>query len=145
MIIDITVFRPYEQLLANALGLEDVGDRFLSQLFPSLTASQTASGDISAALKRDTLESLGNPVGIRDWRHVTVGFSRAHKDPDLLQIRQKDPDNQIRGHGNETADSIYAVTPHDPVGVSFDKIWFHLRAAHWWFHLVGALFALILM
>ena len=136
VIIDIVVFRPFEQLLANALQIDDGGDRFLSRLFPSLTTSQTTSGDISAALKRDTTKFLGTGVGLRDWRHVTVGFSRAHKDPNLLQIRGVDPDNQIRGHDNDTSNLNYAITSDDPVGVGFDKLWSHLRVAHWWFHLV---------
>jgi hypothetical protein len=146
-IIDFAVFRPFEHLLAHALHLENAGDRFLSQLFPSLTTSPISSGDISTALKRDTLKYLGSPgVGLRDWRHITVGFCRAHKDPDLLRIRHGhiDPDNQIRGHTNETSDSNYAITSDDPVGVGFDKLWAHLRVAHWWFSLVGMFICLVL-
>lgn len=135
-IIDFAVFRPFEHLLAHALRLKDVGDQFLSRLFPNLPSS-TSSGDISAALKRDTSNSLGGGVGLRGWRHVTVGFSRAHKDPDLLKICQIDPDNQIRGHTNETSALHYAITSEDPAGVGFDKIRSHLQAAHWWFNITG--------
>lgn len=144
-IIDIVVFRPFEQLLANALHIGGVGDQFLSRLFPSLTTSQITSEDISAALKRDTLKFLGSGVGLKNWRHITVGFSRAHKDPNLPQIRDIDPDNQIRGHNNETSDSNYAITSVDPVGVGFDKLWSHLRVAHWWFHLVGTFISLFFL
>lgn len=130
------MFRPFEHLLAHALRLEDVGDQFLSRLFPGLP-SPTSSGDISASLKRDTLKFLGSGLGLRNWRHVTVGFSRAHKDPDLLRIRHIDPDNQIRGHSNETSTLNYAITSDDPVTVGFDKLRSHLQAAYWWFDLVG--------
>jgi hypothetical protein len=134
-IIDFAVFRPFENVLAHALRLEGAKDRFLSRLFPGLT-SPISSGDISAALQRDTLKFLGSGIGLRGWRHVTVGFSRAHKDPGILQVRQIDPDNQIRGHNNDTSDSNYAINPEDPVGVGFDKIRSHLQTAHWWFHLI---------
>jgi len=142
-IIDFVVFRPFESLLAHALRLENAGDKFLSRLFPGLPPP-TLSGDISASLKRDTLKFLGSGLGLRDWRHVTVGFSRAHKDPNILQIRHVDPDNQIRGHTNETSNSNYAITPDDPVGVGLDKIRSHLQAAHWWFHLTGVFIFLFL-
>lgn len=137
-IIDFVVFRPFEHRLAHALQLENIGDRFLSRLFPSIGTSQISSGDISAALKRDTLKFLGSGVGLRDWRHITVGFCRAHKNSDLLLPYSTDPENQIRGHSDSTAESSYARTPQNPVSVGFDKVRSHFQAAHWWFDLVGA-------
>lgn len=125
-------------MLATALGLKDVGDRFLSQLFPGISSPIT-SKEISSALSRDTKIFLGSALGIKEWRHVTVAFSSAHKDPHAIRIRGTDPDNQIRGHTNEVANTHYGNTLGDPVGVGFDTLKQQLQTAHWWFHLTGML------
>jgi hypothetical protein len=125
-------------MLATALKIPDVGDRFLSRLLPGLS-SPTTSKDISSALCQDTSKFLGSAIGLKDWRQITVGFSRAHKDPELAKIRGTDPDNQIRGHSNETANANYANTKEDPVDVEFRILKEQLQTAHWWFCLVGML------
>lgn len=125
-------------MLATVLKIPEVGDRFLSQLLPGLS-SPTTSEDISSALRRDTSKFLGNTIGLKDWRQITVGFSNAHKDPHAVRIRGIDPDNQIRGHTNETANAYYGNTLEDPVGVGFQILRQQLQTAHWWFHLVGML------
>lgn len=137
-IIDFVVFRPFEHRLATALQLQDVGDRFLSRLLPGLMSPAT-SGDITIALRRDTKRFLGSAIGLKDWRHITVAFSEAHKDPDAVKIRRVDPDNQLRGHTNETAITHYGNTSEDPGGVGFSALKQQLQAAHWWFDLVGML------
>lgn len=136
------VFRPFEHLLATALSLPDVGDRFLSRLLPGISSPGT-SEDISSALRRDTSRFLGSGIGIRDWRQITVGFSDAHRNPHTIEIRNIDPDNQIRGHTNEVANAHYGNTLEDPAGVGLATLQKQLQVAHWWFHLVGVLMFLI--
>ena len=140
-IIDFVVFRPFEQCIANALGLQDAGDRFLARLFPGLE-SPTTSTDISKALRQHTSKFLGSKIGLKDWRQITATFSRAHKDPHAVQIRGIDPDNQIRGHNNQTANGSYGVLSEDPAGVGFETLMSHLQTAHWWYHLVGMFISL---
>jgi len=132
------VFRPFEHYLATALKLPVVGDRFLSLLLPGFS-SPTTSEDISTALRQDTSKFLGSEIGLRDWRQITVAFSEAHKDPHAIRIRGIDPDNQIRGHTNEVANTNYGNTSVDPVGIGFSILKQQLQTAHWWFRLVGML------
>ncbi|KAF9780658.1 hypothetical protein BJ322DRAFT_1023881 [Thelephora terrestris] len=135
-IIDFVVFRPFEHCIAKALGIQDFGDRFLARLFPGLEFP-TTSTDISKALCQDTSRFLGSKIGLKDWRQITATFSRAHKDPYAVQIRGVDPDNQIRGHNNQTSNENYGITPEDPTGIRFETLKSHLQTAHWWYHLVG--------
>jgi len=93
-IIKFVVFHPFEQALATALGLLEVEDRFLSQLFPGVS-SPTKSKDISLTLCQDTSKFLGGAIGLRDWRQITVTFLGAHKDTDAVISCGIDPDNQI--------------------------------------------------
>ena len=129
------VFRPFEHQLARGLGLQDI-DRFRDRLFPGL-GSPTTSMDISKALCQATSRLLGSKIGLKDWRQITATFSRAHKDPDAIQTRSNDPDNQIRGHNNQTSNENYGITSKDPVGVGFETLQAHLQTAHWWYNLVG--------
>jgi hypothetical protein len=123
-------------MLATALDLPDVGNRIFHQLLPGFT-SPTTPNDISSALCQSSLKFLHSKIGLKDWRQITVAFSAAHKDPDAVKIHGVDPDNQLRGHTNETANTHYANTLEDPVGVGFHTLKRQLQAAHWWFHLVG--------
>jgi hypothetical protein len=135
-IIDLVVFRPFEHILANELQLPDAGDRFLSKLFPGLS-SPTKSKDISASLYRDTGKVLNKGVGVKSWRQVTVAFSAAHRNPEAVATHHINPDNEIRGHSNQVAETHYANHPTNPAGISYDKLRSHLQAAHWWYDLTG--------
>ena len=123
-------------MLANHLQIPGDKDRFLSRLFPSVT-SETTSEDISAALKRDTSKGLNKGVGLRDWRQVTVAFSRAHKDPNVAEFCGTDPDNEIWGQTNQVALGHYAKNPTGPAGIDYGKLRLYHQAAHWWWSLVG--------
>ena len=82
---------------------------------------------------------LGNSIGLRDWRQITIAFSEAHRDWDAVRICDTEPDNQIQGHGNNIANTDYGNTLEDPIGVGFHVLGQHLETARWWFHLVGML------
>lgn len=137
-IVDFVVFRPFEDILAKQLAIADAEDhRFLDKLFPHLT-SPTTSEDVSEALSQDTSKFLGCRIGLRDWRQLTVAFSRAHRDPRAAEIRKISPDNQIRGHPDQMSNENYGNIPEDPAGAGFETLRSHLQTAHWWWHLVGA-------
>ena len=135
-IIDFVVFRPFETMLAHHLQFPDVGDRFLSHLFPGIT-SKIKSQDISDALKRDTSKVLDNGIGLRDWRQVTVAFSDAHRIPRILEPHGDEPDNEIRGHTDRAAGTHYNRNLTTPNNITPDQLRLHHMTAHWWWDIVG--------
>jgi hypothetical protein len=87
-------------------------------------------------LRTDIGKVLDHGIGLSKWRQVTVAFSAAHKEPEEVHSHGVDTDNEIRGHSNMVAETHYANDPTNPVGIGYDKLWSHLRAAHWGYQLV---------
>ena len=136
-IIDWFVIRPVEIILAGALGLDSAVEDLRFRLFPGVYHPFT-SDVFSKCLKRDSLLHLGQGIGLSDFRTLQSNIVSKHRDPAAIKIEHVEHVADLQqGHSSGMAESVYALMPDRPQGVSENTIDAYHRASHWWQHLTG--------
>lgn len=116
--------------------MEETSQRLLYYLLPGVQSPVTSS-DVSGALDRDTLLTLGCGIGLRQWRQITVALNQANKDPLGARIVGNEIHNVIRGHTNSISDQHYGATSEKPENFSWDLLFACERLSSWWQHITG--------
>ena len=114
------------------LGLESEAEELRFRLYPSMDSEK-----LSKFLKRDTLQHLGQRIGLADYRDIQSNFSGQHKDPVGRPVFENLAMDLQQGHLTPSAQQSYQLTPDTPQGISRDLVSAYLRASRWWQHLVG--------
>lgn len=133
---DLIFARPFAVLAASVCypNNPEVIDRFRSYLFIN-NQRQFTTDDISNAMKKVTLVSLGRGYGIQAWRHFAIAWRRKLC-PNATDVMESEHEDYIgaeqAGHSFQVERKVYGLSPDALAGPTEDILPLFLKASSNW-------------
>lgn len=137
MVQDLALARPFAQLVVHYCfpNNEELMQQYKSSLFVNQT-HLFDTDDITRAMKHRSLEALGWPMRLRDWRHISIAFKKMNCKftEGLLEESQVNEDvNALQaGHTTATENRVYGLSPEALAGTPEHVIPLFLEASIAW-------------
>ena len=136
MVQSLAIARPFAifAVLLIYPGQPDVIQLYQKHLFVN-HAKFCDTEDITAALQKITLVSLGCSLGVNGWRHVSTPFRRklcTRMDELVEQDGMESVEVLQSGHSRQTENRVYGVSADALAGVSEDILPLFLKASTDW-------------
>lgn len=137
LLYQLVIIRPAMERFATICRDARTAARYRYFLYPGLDQPRTST-EFSHILATYTGQYLPAPLHILDWRQIAVGFSRFNGN--LLNIKAASGtkfSTYQMGHGEETENRHYAITPDMLVSVSHERVMGCIATSGAWHILLG--------
>lgn len=110
----LAIARPFAQFAAYVCFPEDltIHQLYDSQLFANFTKPFTTT-NITACLQKYTMKYVGMEMGVKDWRHISIGFRRKLSTA-IEDLIREDGNETVAAsqahHSRQTENRIYAIS-----------------------------------
>jgi hypothetical protein len=112
LLLNLTFYRPFEEMLVGYLLGESDRLRFHCYLWPNLRRN-IASSDVSDLLGKATEKYLGTALKIKNYRNVSATLARRHGDPLLFEVSKQYYHDALQNHSTEMGNLKYGVEKHN--------------------------------
>lgn len=115
IIQNLAIARPFAQLAAYICfpGQLEIHQAYDSYLFINFSKPFSTT-DITNCLQKYTAQFIGHPIGMRDWRHISIAFRRKLSSAmeDLIEEEQNETIAAAQSHhSRSTENRIYGISP----------------------------------